>query len=242
MADPELNGLFLAECRRLGLAVHARVANLSLLNLRKRGLLRGLNSKRTVFRDQSDYAFASEMAIRFLERREGFTLDKVICDPDLAREFDGLAERLAPGYSPLRYRWAALALRKARRLQPEPLGQALRPIQVEQFQVNGLEIDRIPATQGLYIFFEPRTCLYVGETENLNGRIRKHLAFSDNRGVAHWLWEHGSGNLHLEIQVLASSVSTRARKAMERELIRSRRPLFNVAGSSTSGSQQRKAR
>ena len=39
-------------------------------------------------------------------------LDQVICDPDLAQEFDNHAARLAPGYTPLEYRWAALGLRK----------------------------------------------------------------------------------------------------------------------------------
>ena len=218
VADPDLNKLFLEACRSLDLDRSARELNSSLINLRKACDLPGLKSKRTSFRDQDEYSFASEIAIRFMERRDGVTLDQVVCDPALAAEFDRVAERIVPGYSPLRYRWAALALRKSRRLCPEPLGQALRPVRVCQFETGRFDINEIPPTQGLYVFFEATKCLYVGEAKNLNKRIRKHLAFSDNRGIAYWLWEHGTAGLHLEVQVLDPSTLTRTRKAMEHEL------------------------
>jgi site-specific DNA-methyltransferase (adenine-specific) len=52
------------------------------------------------------------MSARYLERRRGVSLDDLICDPDIAAEFDKLASELAPGFTSLEYRWAALALRK----------------------------------------------------------------------------------------------------------------------------------
>jgi len=230
VADPELNKAFLAECRRLGLELPPSELNKSLLNLRKSGRLHATRARRTSFRDQSDYVFASEIAMRYLERRDNVTLDDVLCDPKLAEEFDELAARIAPGYSPLRYRWAAFSLRKNRRLRPEPLAVAIDPERVDQFKVSNMKVDRVPDSQGLYIFFEGKKYLYIGESGNLRKRIRKHLEFSDNRGLAHWLWEHGTSGLFLEIQIFAPSVSTRTRKAMELELIRSRSPEFNISG------------
>ena len=107
VADPELNAAFLSEAGRLGLTAAAATLNRSLLNLRKAGDLRGRKSRKTSFVDEQDYRFAAEMAIRFLERRDGISLDSIICDPQLAAEFDAYAARIAPGYSPLQYRWAA---------------------------------------------------------------------------------------------------------------------------------------
>lgn len=230
VADPELNRAFLDECRRWGLLIAPRELNSILLNLRKAGDLRGLKSKRTSFKNQEDYGFASEIAIRYLERRDGLSLDQVLSDPDRATEFDGIAGQIAPGYRPLQYRWAALRLRKTRRLKPEPLGRALRALRVEQFAVSDLSVDGIPDAQGLYVFFEGTRYLYAGEAKSLRKRIRKHLQHSDNPELARWLWRQGTGDLRLEIHVLDPSTTARVRRAMELELIRSRQPDFNVAG------------
>lgn len=228
VADPDLNRRFEAECRKSGFDAEVREYNQILLNLRKAGALPGLQSKRTSFPDQGDYLFASEIAIRFLERRDGVTLDDVICDPARAAEFDVLAARIAPGYTPLQYRWAVLSLRKSRRLQPEPIGRVIQPISIEQRRAAELELGEVPTTQGLYIFFAGTECLYIGEAQNLRSRLKKHLDHSDNRGLARWLWEHGPDEVYIEWEVLPSATLTRTRKAMECELIRSRHPLFNV--------------
>jgi len=231
VADPELNASFLAFCREQGLTQPDAELNQCLLNLRKAGELAGIRkSVRTSFPDADEYAFASEIAIRFLEREHRVTLDHVICNPDMAREFDEIATRIAPGYSSLQYRWAALSLRKTRHLQPEILGHTIIPTVVRNLRVVDLDTDTIPLTQGLYFFFDSSQTLYVGETENLRGRIRKHLDHSDNRGLAHWLWAHGPDELNVEYHVLPQGTTTRIRKAMERELIISRQPLLNIAG------------
>lgn len=169
------------------------------------------------------------MAIRFLERRDGISLDSIICDPQLAAEFDAYAARIAPGYSPLQYRWAAFNLRKASRLKPELLARVAPPVAVAIHSVKELDLANIPAEQGLYIFFMTSGALYVGEAENLYKRLKKHLDHSDNKGLARWMWEYGTDEVHVEIQVLAADTKTIVRRALETELIRSRTPLFNVA-------------
>jgi hypothetical protein len=228
VADPWLNEAFLAECRLLGLAGSPATLNRALLNLRKRGELRGLRSKRSSFPDEDQYRFAAEISARVIERRDGVSLDDIICDPPLAAEFDGLAAQIAPGYSALEYRWAALNLRKARGLKPELLSRVVRAEDVCVFPVTNIDISKVPSQQGLYVFFTANGALYAGEAENLNNRIRKHLDHSDNKGLARWLWDQGVEAVHLEIQALPSDTSTRVRRALEAELIRSRDPLFNV--------------
>ncbi len=229
VADPTLNEVFVAECRSRNLHVSVAELNRALLNLRKAGALTGLpRSKRTHFKDQDDYRFAAEIAVRFLERRDQISLDSIICDPDRAAEFDELAARIEPNYAPLQYRWAALSLRKAGNLSPEIAARILPPTRVLNLQVDQLDRNGLPAEQGLYLFFDAEELLYVGETENIRTRIKKHLDHSDNKGLARWMWEFGTNALNLEIQILDAETNTRARKALELELIRSRQPVFNV--------------
>ncbi len=228
-ADPTLNSAFVAEAVRLGLTEPAATLNRNLLNLRKRGYLPGRKSKRTSFSDEGDYRFAAEMAIRFLERRNGISLDSIICDPALAAEFDSLSARIAPGYSPLQYRWAALNLRKTSRLKPELMARVSRPVVVATHRVKGIELGLVPTQQGLYLFFTASQVLYIGEAENLHKRLKKHLDHSDNKGLARWMWEYGTDDVRVEIQLLAPETSTMVRRALETELIRSRSPLFNVS-------------
>jgi len=229
VADPVINEIFVTECRSRGLTDSVADLNRSLLNLRKTGGLSGRQrSKRTHFKNQDDYRFASEMAVRFLERRDQVSLDAIICDPVLVSEFDQLAARIAPGYTPLEYRWAALSLRKAGRLEPEVASRIQPPIEVLSWQVDEVDFDALPRAQGLYLFFGADELLYVGETENLRSRIKKHLDHSDNKGLARWLWEFGTEKLHLEVQILEPSTKTRIRKTLELEVIRSRQPVFNV--------------
>lgn len=232
IADPALNARFLAARRELGAGETDFELNHCLCNLRKSKRLEGHpTTKRVNLRHKDEYEFAAEIAARFLERRQDTTLDRIICDPVLAQEFDRIAPELAPGFSLFEYRFAALNLRKARRLRPEIGPQLLPATQVESFRVADLDINRIPKSQGIYLFhYKDEGLLYLGEARNLRDRIRKHLDHSDRRDLARWLWEHGSDDLYVEIHVLPAGTTGAARKAVELELIRSRKPRFNILG------------
>jgi len=232
IADPALNAQFLSACRELGATETDFALNHCLYNLRKgRRLVGHPTTKRVRLRHQDEYDFAAEIAARFLECRQNTTLDRIICDPVLARDFDKFAQELAPGYTSFEYRFTALNLRKARRLRPE-IGPRLVPaMRVESFPVAGIDVNRIPTEQGIYLFsYKDEGLLYVGEARNLRDRVRKHLEHSDRKDLARWLWQHGIGSLYLEIHVLPPATTNAARKAVELELIRSRKPRFNILG------------
>ena len=214
VADPEFNSAFLTECAKLGLDVEPSQLNRNLLNLRKMGLLADVpTTKRTSFPEEDGYRYASEVAVRFLEKRDLVTLDEIICDPARARVFDTVASSIVPGHKPLEYRWAALNLRKSRRLRPEILSHVIRPAGVKLGPVSGLNVADIPVSQGLYIFHSAANTLYVGEAANLRIRLAKHVDHSDNRDLARWFWEHGITDVSLEIQELPSSTTKRERRA-----------------------------
>lgn len=229
VADPRFNQHFIDACRQRGLQESVSDLNRALLNLRKSGGLTGRpRAKQTHFPEEDEYRFAAEIAVRFLERRDGVSLDAIICDGDGVSEFDAIAGRIVPGYLPIQYRWAALGLRKAKKLEPELVGRVAKPAKVINVGVGDVVPAQIPTSQGVYLFFAADQLLYVGETENLRKRLKKHLEHSDNKGLARWIWEYGTTHLNLEIQVLDDQTDARARRAVELELIRSRNPVFNV--------------
>ena len=229
VVDLDLNEKFIRACHGAGLLEAATDLNRELLNIRKRGHLpRTGRCTATFFPNEEDYRFAAEIAARVLQRRDGLALDTIFCDPSLCRQLDELAMQIAPGFSPLQYRWAALNLRKAKKLSPEILGRVIQSETVLSFRVDGLSPEVIPTNQGLYVFYDPPQTLYVGEASNLRSRLKKHLDHSDNRGLARWLWEHGIATALVEIHVLPRETPTTHRRALETELIRSRNPLFNV--------------
>jgi site-specific DNA-methyltransferase (adenine-specific) len=237
IANPRLNAQFLAAYRELRAEGTDFEVNHCLYNLRKSGALEDYPTTRRVrVANRDEYEFAAEIAARFLERRHNTTLDRVICDPALVQELDRLAQELAPGFSPFDYRFAALGLRKKRRLRPEVAPHLLHAIRVESFRVADLDLDAIPRSQGIYLFYyRGGGLLYIGEALNLRDRIRKHLDHSDRRELAHWLWEHGIDDLYVEIHVLPDGTTNAGRKALELDLVRSRSPRFNILGIDVEG-------
>ena len=235
IADLMMNSRFIQACRSRAVQASDREINLELMNARKAGDLRGVRSKRTIVIRQDEYRFAAETAVRFLERRDETSLDRILCDPAMASEFESIASSIAPGYSPFQYRWAALALRKIRKLRPELVSRIVPRVTIRRFHVAALDLSLIPSSQGIYLFGSQDSALYIGEASNLFKRVSKHLDHSDNKGFARWLWDKGFNDLHMEIHVLPDETPSITRKALEAEMIRSRRPLFNIAGAESDG-------
>ena len=102
------------------------------------------------------------------------------------------------------------------------------PTSVSFLAVEGLKESELPGQQGIYIFYSSSETLYVGEGGNLRNRIAKHLDHSDNKNLARWFWSNGFKDVRLEVQILNANTSTKVRRALEAELITTRRPIFNV--------------
>jgi site-specific DNA-methyltransferase (adenine-specific) len=184
IADPPLNHAFLRACRDLGVPMAPTECNRRLLGLRKAGKLSGLpRPRRTMisWAQLEPFAYASEIAWQILADR-GHSLDDVLCDPDLAREFDGIAARFDQGHSPFEYRWAALTLRKQAadrrtcakgRKPPEPLRRRLSSEEMPTLEAP------LPAVGGLYTIRHKGAFLYLGETADLQTRIQSHCRSLD---------------------------------------------------------------
>ncbi len=179
IADPELNERFIASCTQLGLAGRAVDWNHALMNLRKAGHLKGMShAKPTVFKFEANefdrYRFACEIGIQHFEQDGKTTLDRVLCDPQLARGFDRYVLAMLPDQpDPLKIRWFALRIRKSANYISKASINLVERLPMARGAENPYSLTRsqIPAEPGLYWLSSNSTHLYVGETDNLRNRF-----------------------------------------------------------------------
>jgi site-specific DNA-methyltransferase (adenine-specific) len=209
-----------------------------LFRLRKAGRLAAIPTTERTTLDWVDcdlFLFASEIAWRMLlvdERAE--SLDEILCDPDISQEFDQIANRFAPGFSSLNYRWAALKLRKQSKLARIRADSLSPPTRIRKVvQLGDFDPQRAPEAPGVYVLGvldEPHSRkLYVGEALNLNKRLAKQ--FHQDR---HDLWReyaerYGMASRNLSLWVRPLSAATTEMLAWQACLVRRYSPPLNLA-------------
>ena len=225
VADPELNAKFAEVCRELSLPGEPRTWNQQLFSLRKAGELAHLPAvRRTEFSWEAcePYLFASEIAWRQMIDAGHESLDTILCDPALASQFDAIARRWAPGFSPLEYRWAALKLRKnakvvrsrARAVTDAHLGEAV--------VLDGSAGGQLPDLPGVYVVLTSgEQTLYAGEASNLRKRLLDQFGPSTRE-----LWKAWAGPLSARFVGTECPYSTRL--AYQRRLVMRHEPLLNL--------------
>ena len=183
VVDPILDTQFLGRCNELGVSGTPYKLNHTLLDIRKSKKAKlPKATKRTVFLDLDDCRFASEIAVRTLQRTKGVTLDRILCDPNLAAEFDSVAQALVDESSVLKLRWAALNLRKTHQLKPL---DSIGPIYdlVSAGPIKRINLDALPTLMGTYVLYDANRPLYAGETNNLRKRMMRHM----QNGLPSWV-------------------------------------------------------
>jgi site-specific DNA-methyltransferase (adenine-specific) len=202
--------------------------NWALMNARKSGGLSNLpKAKRFQVETPDEFEYASELAVRYLQREHNISLDQVLCDPLRAEEFDNRANMLAPGFAPLDYRWCALGLRKAGRLKgmAEKVGKRLPRLE-ELGAVERIAVDSIPDCSGLYLFSSQDSPVFISQTDNLRHRIERHMKVSPSRGLPTWLWDEGAARLSLSLAPMPK-MNRSVRQAAELLLVRKLHPALN---------------
>lgn len=232
VADPELDRVFLNRCRELGAVGSDFELNHLLFHARKTKSLSNLpRTRRYTPRDSDEFEYASEIAVRYVQRREqelanrSVSLDRIICDPELAVALDEAAGRLAPGFSPLEYRWAALGLRKARRLAADAEDVTLSRFE-QMGAARSVRLSNLPESAGLYLFRSEAQMLFVGHTANLRHRIHRHFEFGGKGGLPDWL-QVNPRTLDLGILPMPA-VDLCERQKAELGAIRVLKPVFNL--------------
>jgi site-specific DNA-methyltransferase (adenine-specific) len=237
VADPALNVNFTAACRDLDLLGDARTWNMLLFRQRKGGKQTVKTTRTTTFdwNQCDEYLFASEIAWKMMiDERLAESLDEILCDPELATRFDGIARGFSPDRSSLEYRWAALKLRKqsktARVQARSPkFKRKLRfedPVPFDRFESTA-----VPNVPGVYLLGDQRherRKIYLGETINLQSRLNQHLA-DDCRDV--WLQQaHRLGikpkNLGIWVRVIEAD--TTEMLVWQTRLVQVHKPSLNL--------------
>ena len=177
LADPALDEAFLDACRKSGLQGDPADWNRLLLRIRKKGNLPHVKHQGTVmkFKQMDPFSHGSEIAMHQMAVDHGATLDEVFCDPALAKTFDEIAARFAPGHSPFEYRWAAFSIRKrakrAKKLAAEHFGEWFSKRLPRRRKLSGDWTKH--SHPGVYIVSKEKTPLYVGEALDIRPRIEK---------------------------------------------------------------------
>lgn len=182
IADPDMDARFIHACWRLGAQASQFDLNLLLINARKRKIIGKTDGGRKYHVDpvvMDQYWLASEFAARiiqdreFLNRQNRITVDHILCDPRLARDFDELARVIAPGYSSLDYRWAALAIRKARSRSE---GNAISEGSFEWLgRLDGIRPRQIPPVEGFLWVRMGKASLYICHGQNVRTQTERVL-------------------------------------------------------------------
>lgn len=235
IADPELDASFLHRCRELGVAGTDYELNWQLMRARKASVLTDMpKTKKYTPRQIDDFEYASEIALAHVSQLwsskfpEGLSLDHILCDPKLAHEFDEFALKLAPGFSPLEYRWAALGVRKAAgRYKAQAAIADL--VSFKRLGVaKSVKASVIPSHAGIYVFRTDDCSLFIGETENLRNRIERHFDCSKSLGIPDWIYDAGTGNI--ELGIVETGGKSTARKISELRAIAEFTPILNYSG------------
>ncbi len=233
----ELNNRFLVGCHKLleksGIHVDSADLNWRLLNLRKAGKL-PIKATRRDTRNYDNVANLAEIAARMMEDKHSVSIDRIMTNPALRKEFDSIAQNIDLDVDLYLIRKAAFNLRKARKLQPELITRVAdwdRTVSEHSAAELTDNFDVVPTNPGIYIFRDKSGYLYIGEALNLQSRLKKHLEESDRPTLANYLPEHGVHEMMVEIHAFdpeSRAKELRVRRAYESELIRSRQPRFNI--------------
>ena len=212
-----------------------RSALLTLLKLRKTGKLKVRATKRGKPVSPAVHSVA-EIASRVVTDRHRVTSDTMLADPELRSELQREAELISPGSDPYLVRKSVLSLRKKRALRPELVlqvaqwGREIATYSLPEL-ISDLADGKVPKRPGVYLFRNSDGYLYVGESIDLSARLNQHVTESDSISLAQYLAGDDADTVTVELHVFESespAAKVTVRRAYESELIRSRKPKFNV--------------
>jgi len=228
-----LNQSFVQACQKELPEVEPFFFNWTLLNLRKAGKLT-VKATRRDGRQYESVAPIAEMCARMMEDKHGKSIDRLMADPVTRSEFDKAALAIEAEVDPYLVRKAAFRLRKTRHLRPELITRiADWGRQVKEYKASelGKQPELISESPGIYIFRDETGYLYIGEAIDLRARLKQHLGDSDRKSLSNYLAAQGFENVTVEVHSFAKDSrigELMVRRAYESELIRSRKPRFNI--------------
>lgn len=232
--NDELNARFIAACKAQLPDIEPAQFNWALVNLRKAGKLKSVQTTRRGRPTNEDVVPIAEMVSRSVMDRTGNSIDRILTDPHQRSEFDQAVRNFDDRLDPYLVRKAAFQLRKTRQLKPELItriadwDRAISKFSVAEFLADPAIV---PIQPGIYIFHDETGYLYIGQSDNLQKRLTAHLEESSNLALLKYLTQGDLKVAQIEIHAFPCDSrmnEVRIRRAYESELIRSRKPRFNI--------------
>lgn len=235
--NDELNQKFLTACQDKMPDAKASDCNWILMNLRKAGKLSEIKTTKRAAGATGEYRMLAEMASRSILDRHRESIDRIMASPDKRSEFNKLVHSYDASADLYQVRKAAFQLRKTRKLRPELITRiADWDREIKKFSVEEFSSDEklAPELPGIYIFHDRSGYLYIGQSDNLRTRLKNHLEQSSNLDLEKYLAKTApepAKQVFVEIHSFpkdSRAKEVRVRRAYESELIRSRKPRFNI--------------
>ena len=232
--NDKLNQRFLKRCRSRNASASAFECNWKLMNMRKAGKLKSVETTKRGQRPENSLRYVAEIASRTLMDQHGVSIDKIMADPKKRAAFDQHVHRYDKSLDLYAVRKAAFQLRKARKLRPELITRIAdwdRKIASHAVGTIRQQPNQIPELPGVYIFHDESGYLYIGQAEDLRQRLKQHLDESSNAALFDYLQQGDSREIWVEIHSFPADSRAKElviRRAYESELIRSRKPKFNI--------------
>lgn len=234
VADPDHNCLFIQACWVRGVKASQYELNKLLLNARKSkklGKVEGVKAWRVPRKVMEQYELASEAAVRLLQDREHYTnqrwvsLDDILCDPRLGKQFFEIASSLAPGFDAVDYRWAALSIRKAINRSQKVTDEVQSPDFTALGSRDRIRASKVPREAGLFWMRSGEMDFYVGHAGNLRDQLERLLDSEIEETLACYntysLFESGP----LQFSIAATSTN---RGSVKRILVNEHEPRLNI--------------
>lgn len=207
--------------------------NWRLLNMRKAGLL-DVKTTKSNRKSVAKFTPIAEIVARTMIDRHHLSIDRIMTVPKLRMEFDATALKIDASVEQYSVRKAAFSLRKQRRLKPELIARIAdwgREVSTLPLQKIRDDFQTVPPLPGIYIFRDATGYLYIGQSVNLQTRLKEHLDASSNFSLGQYLSDAKHDNIQVELHAFAAdsrAKKTMIRRAYESELIASRKPKFNI--------------
>ena len=232
--NDDLNRQFLQACRRHRPGSDPYSCNWKLMNMRKAGKLKTVKTTKRGTRPDRDLIHVAEIVARRAMDLHQVSVDRIMADPKKRADFDREARKYNASLNLYEVRKAAFQLRKTRRLRPELITRIAdwnREINTLSLQEIESDFETVPKLPGIYVFHDSHGYLYIGQAENLRKRLQQHLKKSSNDALFNYLGKSDSRPIWVELHSFPadSRISElRVRRAYESELIRNRKPKFNI--------------
>lgn len=236
LLDQALVSKFHAAARKLGFHASAADLNRRLLNIRKNparykkhGLI--LPDSTNIVPHPSvvpQYAHVIEFSLARLRSRYGVTIDDILIDPELAREYEEMARTAAPDLSSFDLRLAALYIRKTRYIakQNEELIDSLDTTAIEPAFVPVTPALELKPQPGLIELLENQQYLYISRNENLRAAIDQITSESSLSFMANEFWRPRKEALTIRVYAGEKFLKVPVSQ-WQLKLISEKRPVFN---------------